>query len=130
MLKCTNLVFDLKIHPFPQALTLHTYIIWKIVYVITWFLLLHQINFFSIICLFHYSAGEDYAGISRNLDFAPGVTMQTVRVYILDDLGQPILEGPETFELVLTMPMNAVLGAPALTVVTINDTISDCKYRG
>ena len=56
--------------------------------------------------------------------------MQTVRVYILDDLGQPILEGPETFELVLTMPMNAVLGAPALTVVTINDTISDCKYRG
>ncbi len=75
------------------------------------------------------SAGEDYAGISRNLDFAPGVTMQTVRVYILDDLGQPILEGPETFELVLTMPMNAVLGAPAITVVTINDTISDCKYQ-
>ncbi len=70
-------------------------------------------------------AGIDYAGISRNLDFAPGVTMQNVRVYIMDDLGQPILEGPETFELVLRMPMNAVLGAPSLSVVTINDTISD-----
>ncbi|XP_033631977.1 extracellular matrix protein 3-like [Asterias rubens] len=70
-------------------------------------------------------AGIDYAGISRNLDFAPGVTMQNVRVYIMDDLGQPILEGAETFELVLRMPMNAVLGAPSLSVVTINDTISD-----
>ncbi|XP_038062968.1 extracellular matrix protein 3-like [Patiria miniata] len=71
------------------------------------------------------TGGVDYAGISRNLDFAPGVTMQNVRVYIMDDLGQPLLEGPETFELVLRMPMNAVLGAPALSVITINDTISD-----
>lgn len=71
------------------------------------------------------TAGVDYAGISRNLDFAPGVTMQNVRIYIMDDLGQPLLEGPETFELVLRMPMNAVLGAPALAVVTINDTVSD-----
>ena len=53
--------------------------------------------------------------------------MQNVRVYIMDDLGQPVLEGAETFELVLRMPMNAVLGAPSLSVVTINDTISDCK---
>lgn len=70
-------------------------------------------------------AGEDYTGISRNLDFAPGVTMQTVRVYIQDDLGQPRLEGEETFELVLRMPMNAVLGSPDHTVITINDTVSD-----
>lgn len=66
-------------------------------------------------------------GISRNLDFAPGVTMQTFRVTILDDLGQPELEGLETFDLVLRMPMNAVLGEPSKTTITINDTFTDCK---
>lgn len=69
----------------------------------------------------------DYMGISRNLDFAPGVTMQTFRVTILDDLGQPVLEGPEKFELVLRMPMNGILGEPSKTVIIINDSVSDCE---
>ncbi|RVE65021.1 hypothetical protein OJAV_G00132190 [Oryzias javanicus] len=70
-------------------------------------------------------AGVDYMGISKNLDFAPGVTMQTFRVTILDDLGQPVLEGPEKFELVLRMPMNGVLGEPSRTSILINDSVSD-----
>ncbi|XP_051539722.1 FRAS1-related extracellular matrix protein 2-like isoform X4 [Myxocyprinus asiaticus] len=70
-------------------------------------------------------AGLDYVGISRNLDFAPGVSMQTVRVTILDDLGQPILEGIERFELILRMPSNGVLGEPAKVTIFINDSIAD-----
>ncbi|KAM6987808.1 FRAS1-related extracellular matrix protein 2b [Tautogolabrus adspersus] len=70
-------------------------------------------------------AGVDYVGISRNLDFAPGVTMQTFRVTILDDLGRPVLEGPEKFELVLRMPMNGILGEPSKTTILINDSVSD-----
>ncbi|XP_053453708.1 FRAS1-related extracellular matrix protein 3 [Nycticebus coucang] len=72
-------------------------------------------------------AGIDYVGISRNLDFAPGIRMQTFKVTILDDVGQPILEGPEKFELLLQMPVGAALGEPNKTTVFISDTIHDCK---
>ncbi|XP_028977079.2 FRAS1-related extracellular matrix protein 2 [Esox lucius] len=70
-------------------------------------------------------AGVDYVGIGRNLDFAPGVSQQTVRVTILDDLGHPVLEGPETFDLVLRMPVGGILGEPAEAHVYINDSVSD-----
>lgn len=82
---------------------------------------------FKILLWFPPPAGIDYVGISRNLDFAPGVSMQTIAVTILDDLGQPELEGAETFELVLRMPMNGILGEPAKAAVFINDSVSDCK---
>ncbi|XP_067348338.1 FRAS1-related extracellular matrix protein 2a isoform X1 [Channa argus] len=70
-------------------------------------------------------AGVDYVGISRNLDFVPGVSMQTFRVTILDDLGHPELEGAENFDLVLHMPVNGILGDPAKATVFINDSLSD-----
>lgn len=73
-------------------------------------------------------AGIDYVGISRNLDFAPGVSMQTFKVTILDDLGQPELEGTEHFELVLRMPVQGILGDPDKATVFINDSVSDCKW--
>ncbi|XP_076876248.1 FRAS1-related extracellular matrix protein 2a isoform X2 [Brachyhypopomus gauderio] len=70
-------------------------------------------------------AGVDYVAISKNLDFAPGVTLRTVRVTILDDLGLPLLEGTERFELVLSMPSNGILGEPGRATVFINDYASD-----
>uniref|UniRef100_UPI00358F97B5 FRAS1-related extracellular matrix protein 2-like isoform X2 n=1 Tax=Myxine glutinosa TaxID=7769 RepID=UPI00358F97B5 len=70
-------------------------------------------------------AGVDYVGISQNLDFLPGVTMQSLHITIMDDLGQPVLEGPERFELILRMPVNAVLGEPSTVSVLINDSFSD-----
>lgn len=74
-----------------------------------------------------FPAGIDYVGISHNLDFAPGVSMQSFKVTILDDLGQPELEGAECFELVLRMPGNGILGEPGKATVFINDSVSDCK---
>ncbi|KAM6907319.1 FRAS1-related extracellular matrix protein 2a [Xenentodon cancila] len=70
-------------------------------------------------------AGTDYVGVSHNLDFAPGVSLQTFRVTILDDLGRPELEGTESFELVLRMPANGILGEPGMATVFINDSASD-----
>lgn len=81
--------------------------------------------FFPLSVLF--AAGIDYVGISHNLDFAPGVSMQTFKVTILDDMGQPELEGAESFELVLQMPVNGILGEPGKATVFINDSQSDCK---
>ncbi|KAL8573258.1 hypothetical protein ACOMHN_006669 [Nucella lapillus] len=70
-------------------------------------------------------AGLDYIAVNKILDFAPGVTLQKVKVTILDDLGRPRVEGVETFELLLRMPSGAMLGDPSVAVITINDTTSD-----
>ncbi|XP_061786816.1 FRAS1-related extracellular matrix protein 2-like [Nerophis lumbriciformis] len=69
--------------------------------------------------------GVDYVGVSRNLDFAAGVSVLSFRIDLLDDLGKPELEGPETFDLVLRMPTNGVLGEPGKATVFINDSVSD-----
>ena len=60
--------------------------------------------------------------------FAPYVTSQTFQVRILDDAGQPKIEGPEDLELVLRTPINTGLGKVDTSVLTINDSFTDCKY--
>ena len=51
--------------------------------------------------------------------------MTTVSVRILDDLGRPEMEGVESFQLVLKMPMGASLRHPSKATIHINDTVSD-----
>lgn len=89
----------------------------------------HDVGFQQVlICFFFFfKAGLDYIAVNKVLNFAPGVTMQTVRIIILDDLGRPIVEGSESFELVLRMPMDAMLGEPSKALVTINDTETDSE---
>lgn len=83
----------------------------------------------SHLCIdFYLSAGIDYIAVNRILEFSPGVTMQTIKITILDDLGRPELEGEETFVVVLRMPIDASLGEPGVATITITDSISDCKF--
>ncbi len=51
--------------------------------------------------------GLDYQPVSGTITFAPGVTQQTVSVHTLSDA---LLEPTETFQLVLSSPINATLG--------------------
>ncbi|XP_026776488.3 FRAS1-related extracellular matrix protein 2-like [Pangasianodon hypophthalmus] len=70
-------------------------------------------------------AGVDYVAVGLSVHFAPDVTVITVKVLILDDVGEPVLEGPEHFQLGLSMPMNGTLGHPIRALVTIDDSATD-----
>ena len=62
-------------------------------------------------------ADNDYVADAGQLDFAPGETSKTVLIEVVGDVAS---EGDETFDVVLTSPVNATLGSDT-DVVTIVD---------
>jgi hypothetical protein len=69
------------------------------------------------------TAEQDYTEVSGSVTFNPGQISRTIAVPILED---GALEGPETFSLVLSSPVNAGLGSPAASTITIaaNDSLT------
>ncbi|CBY08706.1 unnamed protein product [Oikopleura dioica] len=70
-------------------------------------------------------AGSDYVAISKVVTFEPEAVSATVTVTILDDLGNPVMEGLEQFELYLSMPEDCVIGEPKEIKITIDDREDD-----
>jgi len=69
---------------------------------------------------------SDYVSTSGTLQFAPGVTTQTVRVALNADTA---VEPIESFQLYLNGPVNAVLTRGAGTALLVdNDTIADAAH--
>ena len=60
----------------------------------------------------------DYAGGTRTVTFAPGVTSATASIPIVND---NLAEGDETVNLTLGNPTNAVVGSPSAATLTIVD---------
>lgn len=60
----------------------------------------------------------DFATVLGTLQFAAGETSKTISIPIIDDA---IVEGDETFQVVLANPTGVTLGAPATATVTIHD---------
>ena len=63
-------------------------------------------------------AGQDYSAVSGTLTFAPGETLKTVPI---DIYGDTLPESDETFSLVLSKPVMALLGASSAEVTIAND---------
>ena len=70
-------------------------------------------------------AGSDYVAISKIVTFGPDETVATVSVTILDDLGSPVMEGLEQFEVYLSMPEQCIVGDPREIKITIDDREDD-----
>ena len=74
--------------------------------------------------------GEDYIQLSRLVEFPPHSRQQTVKVRIMDDdveEGQPVLEGLETFNVMLVSATRVGIGDLSEATVTIHDS-EDSKY--
>ena len=70
-------------------------------------------------------AGTDYVGISKTITFLPEETSKIVSIVILDDVGSPVMEGLEQFEVYLSMPQDCVFSDPQEIVITIDDREDD-----
>jgi len=63
------------------------------------------------------TSGVDFTPVSGNLNFAPGVIAQTITVPVI---GDTLNENIETFQVVLSNPINATIGSSSLVRI-IND---------
>ncbi len=63
----------------------------------------------------------DYSTSFGKVSFAPGETIKTILIPLVDDA---YAEGNETFTVTLSNPAGGVLGSPSTTTVTINDNDS------
>ncbi len=63
----------------------------------------------------------DYEAAAGTLQFAAGETSRIITVFIVDDA---FGEGPETFSVTLSNPVNCTLGSPVTVTVTINSNES------
>ena len=73
------------------------------------------------------TAGQDFTAKSGTLSFAPGESVKTVVVDLLDD---SVAEALERFELVLSNPINAALGdGVALGQIALNDGAGSAQPR-
>jgi hypothetical protein len=74
------------------------------------------------------SATGDYASTSGTLTFAPSETAKTVSVSVM---GDTLVEGDETFDLVLSNPVNATLAGTSATARILNDDVrGGCGAEG
>ena len=66
--------------------------------------------------------GADYTGLSGTVTFAPGETTQTIEVPILDDAYD---EADETFNVVLSSPVNATIDHNGIGTITDEEQYPD-----
>ncbi|HBB89167.1 MAG TPA: hypothetical protein DC047_16295, partial [Blastocatellia bacterium] len=66
------------------------------------------------------TGGVDFTAVSGNLTFAPGVTTQTISVPIV---GDALNENTETFQVLLSNPVNASLGFSSLVRIFDDDPL-------
>jgi hypothetical protein len=61
---------------------------------------------------------SDFTALSGRIDFSPGQTSQLVPVLLSNDV---LVEGPETFSVVIKNPVGVMLRTPNVLVITISD---------
>jgi hypothetical protein len=61
---------------------------------------------------------SDFTAVSGRIDFSPGETSRTIPVLLSNDV---LVEGPETFSVVIKNPVGVLMRAPNVLVFTITD---------
>lgn len=71
----------------------------------------------------------DFLPIEEMIEFSEGQDKAPVIITIVDDDEQPVLEGVETFYLVLQYPKNATISEPETMKILINDKDLDSMLK-